>query len=65
VELWKHHAAQRMTRVKPVSYKPSAKNHAVYQKLFAEYGKLHEYFGRGGNDAMKRLRNLRVGLRTP
>ncbi len=28
-------------------------------KLFAEYQKLHDYFGRGANDVMKRLKALK------
>ena len=28
-------------------------------KLFAEYRTLHDYFGRGGNDVMKRLKGMR------
>ena len=29
-----------------------------YNKLYAEYMTLHDYFGRGGNDVMRRLRNI-------
>lgn len=41
----------------PVSkrYYPNAENHKAYQKLYEEYVRLHDYFGRGGNDVMKRL----------
>ncbi len=41
----------------PVSkrYHPNEENHRVYETLFAEYRLLHDYFGRGGNDVMKRL----------
>ena len=39
-------------------YRPNLKNSAVYEKLFAEYRRLHEFFGRGGNDVMKRLRMI-------
>ncbi len=52
-------AAKQMFPAKLVSHKPNAQNHATYQKLFAEYRKLHEYFGRGTNDVMKRLRGIR------
>jgi L-ribulokinase len=31
----------------------------VYDRLFAEYSALHDHFGRGGTDAMKRLKALR------
>lgn len=52
-------AAKQMFPAKLVSHKPNTQNHATYQKLFAEYRKLHEYFGRGVNDVMKRLREIR------
>ncbi len=41
----------------PVSkyYYPNPENYAAYQKLYEEYVQLHDYFGRGGNNVMKRL----------
>ena len=36
-------------------YTPNPENHRAYQKLYAEYVQLHDYFGRGGNAVMKRL----------
>lgn len=36
-------------------YYPNEKNHEAYQKLYKEYVTLHDYFGKGGNDVMKRL----------
>jgi len=32
---------------------------AVYERLYQEYRKLHDYFGRGENDVMKRLKALK------
>jgi L-ribulokinase len=52
-------AAKAMAQTKDVPYKPNTQHHATYQKLFAEYRTLHEYFGRGTNDVMKRLREIR------
>ncbi len=52
-------AARHMARLKDLVYRPDPKAKAVYDKLFAEYLKLHDYFGRGENDAMKRLKALR------
>ncbi len=49
-----------MARVKDKTFKPNPEAHAVYAKLFAEYKKLHDYFGRGENDVMKRLKELRA-----
>jgi L-ribulokinase len=34
----------------------------VYDKLFAEYVRLHDYFGRGENDVMKRLKKIKAGV---
>ena len=39
-------------------YKPNAKAKAVYDELYAEYLKLFDYFGRGENNVMKRLREI-------
>jgi L-ribulokinase len=32
----------------------------VYDEIYAEYARLHDYFGRGENDAMKRLKALKA-----
>jgi L-ribulokinase len=42
-------------------YTPIAENVAKYEALFAEYSKLHDYFGRGGNDVMHRLKAIQRG----
>jgi len=52
-------AAAVMAKVKEHTYKPVKENAAVYDRLFAEYRLLHDYFGRGANDVMKRLKNIR------
>jgi len=39
-------------------YKPNPEAKAVYDKLYEEYLKLHDYFGRGGNDVMKHLKEI-------
>ena len=39
-------------------YFPVEENHRVYDRLFAEYTRLHDLFGRGENDVMRRLRML-------
>ena len=38
-------------------YVPNPAHKPVYDELFAEYRTLHDYFGRGGNDVMKRLKD--------
>jgi L-ribulokinase len=35
-------------------------NVKVYDRLYAEYVTLHDYFGRGQNDVMKRLKSLKL-----
>ncbi len=40
-------------------YTPNEESAAAYDRLYAEYRELHDYFGRGGNDVMHRLRALR------
>lgn len=39
-------------------YRPIAANTAVYDRLYTEYKTLHDYFGKGGNGVMHRLRAL-------
>ncbi|SDN73754.1 L-ribulokinase [Paenibacillus sp. yr247] len=56
-------AARKMARVREETFKPIAENVAVYEKLYQEYNKLHDYFGRGENDVMKRLRSIREEAR--
>jgi len=52
-------AAAKMARVKDEQYFPIPENQAIYRELFAEYTQLHDYFGRGANDVMKRLKALK------
>jgi len=53
-------AAARMARLQDTVYRPIAAHEAVYDRLYAEYVRLHDYFGRGENDVMKRLKTLRA-----
>lgn len=39
-------------------YRPIAENTTVYNTLYAEYKALHDYFGKGENEVMHRLRAL-------
>lgn len=54
-----YEAAQKMSKVKKESYRPNSKNVEKYLKLYEEYKLLHDYFGRGINDVMKRLKLLK------
>lgn len=55
-------AAKNMARVKDESFKPNKDNHAIYKKLYAEYEILHDYFGKGANDVMKRLKAIKSSV---
>ena len=48
-----------MGRLNCNAYEPVPANARTYDALYAEYTKLHDYFGRGGNDVMHRLGDLR------
>ncbi len=52
-------AARSMGKLSDESCKPVPEHHAVYDRLYAEYVALHDHFGRGQNDVMKRLRSIR------
>lgn len=52
-------AAAKMARVKEESFQPIPAHVAIYEQLYQEYGKLHDYFGRGDNDVMKRLKRIK------
>jgi L-ribulokinase len=53
-------AARKMGGLRDETYRPNPEAQAVYDQLFAEYVNLHDYFGRGGNDVMKRLKKIRA-----
>ena len=53
-------AAQHMASLRAEAYTPNPDAKAVYDQLFAEYVTLHDYFGRGANDVMKRLKALKA-----
>jgi len=52
-------AAAVMGRRAGRTYQPDPAATAVYDQLYAEYLLLHDYFGRGSNEVMHRLRALR------
>jgi L-ribulokinase len=52
-------AAAAMGRKRQHAYRPDPARADVYDKLYAEYVLLHDYFGRGANEVMHRLRALR------
>ncbi len=52
-------AGQAMGKINKDVFSPDEVAAAAYDRLFAEYLELHDYFGRGGNDVMRRLRQLK------
>lgn len=53
-------ASRKMARLRQESYQPNPENKVLYDQLFTEYKILHDYFGRGENDVMKRLKLLKM-----
>ncbi len=51
-------AVEAMADRRITPYLPCEKHSQTYRKLMDEYVLLHDYFGRHGNDVMKRLRSL-------
>jgi L-ribulokinase len=58
-----YEAAKVMAHLKDEMYVPNPENQEVYEKLYAEYVVLHDYFGRGANDVMKRLKAIKADVR--
>jgi L-ribulokinase len=52
-------AAEAMGSLSKGVYQPDSVRGAMYDRLFAEYETLHDYFGRGSNNVMKRLKALK------
>lgn len=52
-------AAKNMAKLKEEHYEPIKQNVEAYRKLYNEYKKLHDYFGRGENNVMKILKNIK------
>jgi len=52
-------AARILGKLKDTVYTPNSENVKTYDKLFNEYRLLHDYFGRGANDVMKRLKEIK------
>ena len=51
-------AAAAMGRVRAGAYQPVPENVDAYNALYAEYRTLHDYFGRGANQVMHRLKRM-------
>jgi len=57
-------AAPKMAHLKKQTFTPQPQAQKVYDQLYREYLTLHDYFGRGGNDVLKRLKRLKTETRT-
>ncbi len=58
-----YEAARTMAHLKEETFKPIPENQKIYEKLFAEYLRLHDYFGRGENNVMKTLKKIKAEAR--
>ncbi|MDR0286601.1 MAG: ribulokinase [Clostridiales bacterium] len=58
-------ASKVMSKIKDYIYKPIPENVKIYSELYKEYEILHDYFGCGSNDAMKRLKDIKKRVRCP
>jgi L-ribulokinase len=54
-------AAEAMAQVREDTFMPNEAHVRVYDQLYKEYKGLHDYFGRGENGVLKRLKALRSG----
>lgn len=55
-------ASRRMAPAEGEVVLPIAGHQPVYDELFNEYVRLHDWFGRDGDGVMKRLKRLRAGV---
>ncbi len=56
-------AAPKMARLQKKTFRPNPPAEKVYDQLYAEYLTLHDYFGRGANNVMKRLKHIKAEVR--
>ncbi len=52
-------AASAMGRLEDSAFEPDQERHRAFTRLYQEYVQLHDWFGRGGNDVMRRLAAMR------
>ena len=55
-------AAAHMAHLRDEAFEPIPANVAVYDRLYAEYVRLHDLFGRGEDPTMKTLKSIRLGV---
>lgn len=52
-------ATEVMAHLEAVTYLPNPENHQIYNEIYCEYLKLHDFFGRNPSGPMKTLKALR------
>jgi len=55
-------ASVHMAQLRDESYHPIPEHQKTYDLLYQEYLRLHDYFGRGENDVMKRLKMIKADV---
>lgn len=55
-------ASKKMAHLKQETFLPNNNDKKIYNRLYSEYTLLHDYFGYGHNNAMKRLKTIRSGI---
>ncbi|WP_125152641.1 FGGY-family carbohydrate kinase [Clostridium rectalis] len=53
--------ARNLGKIKNETFKPIKENVIIYNNLYKEYLNLHNYFGKGTNNIMKRLKQIKAG----
>ena len=53
-------ASREMAHLSGTTYKPNAAHRETYEALYREYVRLHDLFGRGGDDVMRRLKRIQL-----
>ena len=53
-------ASERMTEPSQEAYVPDEGRRSAYEPLYREYLRLHDLFGRGGDDVMRRLKRIQL-----
>jgi len=56
-------AAKIMGKSEEKTYKPILENVEIYKQLYSEFKILHDYFGCGQNDIMKKLKKIKADAR--
>lgn len=53
-----HAAARKMVRLPRAIFRPNSRHRKIYDALYVEYSRLHDFFGRDTKSSMHRLREL-------